>query len=170
VVEVLNAYRRRERLPSNLGEMTLPLGVCEILRPGSDLTLVTYGAMTRIAMEAAELLAAVGAELEVIDVQSLLPFDIPGDIAASIQKTSRVLFVDEDVPGGTTAYMMREVLERQGAYELLDSPPRTLSAAAHRPAYGSDGDYWSKPNAQTIFDAAYDLMHEAMPSRFKALY
>jgi pyruvate/2-oxoglutarate/acetoin dehydrogenase E1 component/TPP-dependent pyruvate/acetoin dehydrogenase alpha subunit len=170
VVEVLNAYRLRERLPSNLGEMTLPLGVCEILRPGSDLTLVTYGAMTRIAMEAAELLSTVGADLEVIDVQSLLPFDIPGDITASIQKTSRVLFVDEDVPGGTTGYMMREVLERQGAYELLDSPPRTLSAASHRPAYGSDGDYWSKPNAQTIFDAAYDLMREAMPSRFKALY
>ena len=170
VVEVLNAYRRRERLPLNLGEMTLPLGVCEILRPGTDLTLVTYGAMTRIALEAADMLAAVGADIEVIDVQCLLPFDIRGDIAASIQRTSRVLFVDEDVPGGTTAFMMREVLERQGAYELLDSPPRTLSAAAHRPAYGSDGDYWSKPNAETIFDAAYDLLREAMPSRFKALY
>jgi pyruvate/2-oxoglutarate/acetoin dehydrogenase E1 component/TPP-dependent pyruvate/acetoin dehydrogenase alpha subunit len=170
VVEVLSGYRRKEKLPENIGELTVPLGVCEVLRPGTDLTIVTYGAMTRIVLEAAERLAEVGAEIEVIDVQSLLPFDIEGAIAESIRKTSRVLFADEDVPGGATAYMMREVLERQNAYELLDSPPRCISSTEHRPAYGSDGDYWSKPNAETVFDAAYELLREAMPARYPALY
>jgi len=170
VVEVLNGYRRKERLPDNLATMTLPLGVPEILRTGADLTLVTYGATTRIVLEAARRLAEVGAEIEVIDVQSLLPFDIGGMITQSIMKTSRVLFVDEDMPGGTTAYMMREVLDTQGAYEYLDSQPKALSATAHRPAYGSDGDYWSKPNAETVFDAAYALLREAAPAKFPALY
>ncbi|OHE64285.1 MAG: transketolase, partial [Treponema sp. GWC1_61_84] len=169
VVEVLNGYRRKELLPDNLGGMTVPLGVPEVLRIGGDLTIVTYGATVRIVLEAAELLAAVGADIEVIDVQSLLPFDLQARISDSIRKTSRVLFVDEDVPGGATAYMMREVLDRQGAYELLDSPPRALSAAPHRPAYGSDGDYWSKPNSETVFDAAWALLREAMPSRYPDL-
>jgi pyruvate/2-oxoglutarate/acetoin dehydrogenase E1 component len=170
VVEVLSGYRRKERMPDNIGELTVPLGVCEVLRGGTDLTVVTYGAMTRIALEAAERLAELGAEVEVIDVQSLLPFDLEGRIASSIRKTSRVLFVDEDVPGGGTAYMMREVLDRQNAYELLDSPPRCLSSAQHRPAFGSDGDYWSKPNVETVFDAAYELLREAMPAKYPALY
>lgn len=170
IVEVLSGYRRRERLPDNIGELTILPGVCEVLRSGTDLTIVTYGAVTRLVLEAAERLAEVGADVEVIDVQSLLPFDLESRIAESLRKTSRVLFVDEDVPGGATAYMMREVLDRQNAYELLDSPPRALSSAPHRPAYGSDGDYWSKPNTETIFDAAYDLLREAMPAKFPALY
>lgn len=169
IIEVLNGYRRRELLPSNLGDITLPLGVCEVLRPGKDISLVTYGAAVRPVLEAAELMARVGAEVEVIDVQSLLPFDIRGMIYTSLEKTSRLLVVDEDVPGGASAYMLREILEVQGGYELLDSPPRTVSGAEHRPAYGSDGDYWSKPNREAIFDAAYAMLHEAMPARFPAL-
>jgi pyruvate/2-oxoglutarate/acetoin dehydrogenase E1 component/TPP-dependent pyruvate/acetoin dehydrogenase alpha subunit len=170
VVEVLNGYRLKERLPDNIGETCLPLGVPETLRPGSDLTLVTYGACCRIALEAAESLSQVGIQVEVIDVQSLLPFDLPGRIVESLKKTGRVLFVDEDVPGGTTAYMLQEVLEKQSGYQWLDSPPRTLSAKAHRPAYGSDGDYWSKPNLEQIFEAVYELMHEAQPVRFPLFY
>lgn len=166
VVEVLNGYRIKERLPANIGEMTVPLGVPEVVREGRDVTIVTYGACVRIALAAAEKLARVGIEAEVIDVQSLLPFDIHGRIVESLKKTSRILFVDEDVPGGTTAYMMREVLEVQGGYQWLDSAPRTLPGAAHRPAAGNDGDYWSKPNAEAIFDAVYEMMREAFPSKF----
>jgi pyruvate/2-oxoglutarate/acetoin dehydrogenase E1 component/TPP-dependent pyruvate/acetoin dehydrogenase alpha subunit len=166
VVEVLNGYRVKERLPDNIGELSVPLGVPEILRPGNDLTLVTYGACVRIALEAAEKLAETGIEVEVIDVQSLLPFDLPGVIGKSLQKTSRVLFVDEDVPGGTTAYMLQQTLVEQDGYRWLDSLPVTLSASEHRPAYGSDGDYYSKPNRETIFRAAYSLMREYDPARF----
>lgn len=166
IVEVLNGYRIKERLPENIGEMTVPLGVPEVLRAGEDLTIVTYGASCRIALHAAEMLGEVGVAAEVIDVQSLLPFDLPGIIGNSLRKTSRILFVDEDMPGGTTAYMLQQVLEHQGGYQWLDSAPRTLPGAEHRPAYGSDGDYWSKPNAETIFDAAYAIMHEADPRRF----
>ena len=170
VVEVLNGYRLRETLPDNIAELTLPLGVPEILRPGSDVTVVTYGATCRIVMEAAELLAGLGVDVEVIDVQSLLPFDRPGMIVASLKKTSRVVFVDEDVPGGTTAYMMQEVLEKQGGYRWLDSEPRTLSAAPHRPAYGSDGDYSSKPNTESVLETVYDLMHEANPAKYPLFF
>jgi len=169
IVEVLNGYRRKEKLPENLGEITLQPGLCEVLRPGNDITLVTYGATVRPVLEAAEKLAVFGAEAEVIDVQSLLPFDRRRMIYASLQKTSRLLVVDEDVPGGASAYMLREILEVQGGYELLDSPPRTLTGAEHRPAYGSDGDYWSKPNRETIFNTAYEILHEAMPTRFPVL-
>jgi len=170
VVEVLNGYRLKERLPDNIGEFTVPLGVPEVVRSGSDLTLVTYGATCRLTLEAAELLAQVGIEAEVIDVQSLLPFDLPGRIVESLKKTSRVIFIDEDVPGGTTAYMLQEVLEKQGGYQWLDSPPRTLPGQPHRPAYGSDGDYWSKPNTETIFEAAYEMMHEVDPERYPVFY
>jgi len=166
VIEVLNGYRHKERLPENIGEFTVPLGVPEILREGDDLTLVTYGAMVRIAMEAAQKLANVGISVEVIDVQSLLPFDIGGVIVNSLKKTSRILFTDEDVPGGTTAYMMQQVLEVQNGYEWLDSAPRTLPGANHRPAYGSDGDYYSKPNVNSVFDAVYEIMHESNPKKF----
>jgi pyruvate/2-oxoglutarate/acetoin dehydrogenase E1 component/TPP-dependent pyruvate/acetoin dehydrogenase alpha subunit len=169
VVEVLNGYRLKERLPDNIGELTVPLGVPEILRRGSDVTLVTYGACVRIAMEAAEKLAETDIDMEVIDVQSLLPFDLPGMIGKSIEKTSRVLFVDEDVPGGTTAYMLQQALVEQDGYRWLDSPPATLSASEHRPAYGSDGDYYSKPNRETIFQAVYGLMRESDPARFPAI-
>jgi pyruvate/2-oxoglutarate/acetoin dehydrogenase E1 component/TPP-dependent pyruvate/acetoin dehydrogenase alpha subunit len=166
VVETLNGYRLREPMPENLDQITLPPGLPEVLRTGTDLTLVTYGACCRIVGEAARLLAQTGIEAEVIDVQSLLPFDRPGMIGDSIRKTSRVIFIDEDVPGGTTAYMLQEVLEKQGGYAWLDSAPRTLSAQPHRPAYGSDGDYWSKPNREQVFDAAYQLMHEVNPQKF----
>ena len=169
IVEVLNRYRVKERLPDNIGEYTTPLGIPETIRPGSDVTVVTYGACCRIALDAAEKLSKTGIEAEVIDVQSLLPFDIHGRIVESLKKTSRVLFVDEDVPGGTSAYMLQEVIERQGGYYHLDSEPRTLSGQAHRPAYGSDGDYWSKPNAETVFDAAYEMMREVDPERFPAI-
>lgn len=170
LVEVLNAYRQKERLPDNIGEITVPLGIPEIIREGSNVTLVTYGACCRIAQEAADKLSQVGIEIEVVDVQTLLPFDIHGKILESLKKTGHILFVDEDVPGGTTAYMLQEVIEKQGGYYWLDSPPRTLPGATHRPAYGSDGDYWSKPNAETIFEAAYDLMHEVSPTDYPLLY
>jgi pyruvate/2-oxoglutarate/acetoin dehydrogenase E1 component len=170
VVEVLNGYRLKERLPDNIGEFTVPLGVPEVLRPGEDVTLVTYGACCRVALEAADLLAATGVQVEVIDVQSLMPFDRHSWIVESLKKTGRVLFVDEDVPGGATAYMLQEVLEKQGGYAWLDSPPRTLPGAPHRPAYGSDGDYWSKPNAETIFAAVYEMMNEADPGRYPIFY
>ncbi|HVR96668.1 MAG TPA: thiamine pyrophosphate-dependent enzyme [Thermoanaerobaculia bacterium] len=170
VVEVLNGYRLKERLPANIAEVAVPLGVPELLREGSDVTVVTYGACCRIAMEAAERLAEVGIETEVIDVQTLLPFDRHGRILESLKKTNRILFLDEDVPGGTSAYMMREVLERQGGYVWLDSEPRTLSGKEHRPAYGSDGDYWSKPNRETVFEAVYEIMHEADPASYPIFY
>lgn len=170
VVEVLNGYRVKERLPDNISGMTLPLGVPEIIHEGTDVTVVTYGASCRIAIDAADKLSKIGIEIEVIDVQSLLPFDIHGMIVKSLKKTSRVLFLDEDVPGGATAYMMQEVIEKQGGYFHLDSPARTLSAKAHRPAYGSDGDYWSKPNAETVFDAVYEMMNEVDPLAYPKIY
>ncbi|RJP51667.1 MAG: transketolase [Anaerolineaceae bacterium] len=163
VVEVLNGYRVKERLPENIGEITTPLGVPETLREGKDVTIVTYGACCRIVMDAADKLSKAGIDAEVIDVQSLMPFDIHGKIVESLKKTNRIIFIDEDVPGGATAYMMQEVIEKQGGYFHLDSPARTLSAKAHRPAYGSDGDYWSKPNTETVFDAVYEMMHEVDP-------
>jgi 2-oxoisovalerate dehydrogenase E1 component len=170
VVEVLNAYRVKEKLPANIGTFTMPLGVPEILREGSDVTVVTYGACCKIALDAARLLEEnAGVRVEVIDVQSLLPFDINGLIVESLKKTNKVLFLDEDVPGGATAYMMQEVLERQGGFYWLDSAPRTLSAAAHRAAYGRDGDYWSKPNVETVFDAVYEIVRETDVARFPAL-
>ncbi|HNK64110.1 MAG TPA: thiamine pyrophosphate-dependent enzyme [Anaerolineales bacterium] len=166
VVEVLNGYRVKERLPDNIGEITLPLGVPETIREGRDVTIVTYGACCRIVLDAADKLSKVGIEVEVVDVQSLMPFDIHHKIVESLKKTSRVLFVDEDIPGGTTAYMMQEVIEKQGGYFHLDSPARTLSAKAHRPAYGSDGDYWSKPNSESVFDAVYEMMNEVDPALY----
>jgi len=170
VIEVLNEYRKKESLPDNIGDFTLPLGVPEILRSGRDVTVVTYGACCEIALEAAEALRAAGIEIELIDVQTLLPFDLQSAIVQSIKKTNRVLFLDEDCPGGGTAYMMQEVLERQGGYEWLDVAPRTLSAKAHRPAYGSDGDYFSKPNREQIVESVYGIMREANPAKFPAVF
>jgi pyruvate/2-oxoglutarate/acetoin dehydrogenase E1 component/TPP-dependent pyruvate/acetoin dehydrogenase alpha subunit len=166
VVEVLNGYRLKEKLPDNIGEFSVPIGVPEVIRTGADATIVTYGACCRIVLEAAEKLSQVGIGVEVIDVQSLLPFDIHGQIVESLRKTNRILFVDEDVPGGTSAYMLNEVIEKQGGYYHLDSEPRTLCGKQHRPAYGSDGDYWSKPNAETIFDAVYEMMNEVDPGKY----
>ncbi|MFW6062820.1 MAG: alpha-ketoacid dehydrogenase subunit alpha/beta [Chloroflexota bacterium] len=170
VVEVLNGYRLKEKLPDNIDQMTVPLGVPEILREGQDVTVVTYGAMCRLCLEAAELLSEVGVDVEVIDVQSLLPFDRNGLIVESLRKTSRIVFADEDVPGGTTAYMMQKVLEEQKGYYWLDSEPRTLPGAEHRPAYGTDGDYFSKPNVESIFETVYELMNEADPQRYPRFY
>ena len=170
VIEVLNGYRIQERLPDNIGEFTLPLGIPEVLRQGSDITIVTYGACCRIVLEAARLLSQVGIEAEVIDVQTLLPFDQEQRILESLKKTSRILFVDEDVPGGTTAYMLQEVIENQGGYFWLDSPPRTLPGKPHRPAYGSDGDYWSKPNIEQIFDKVYEIFNEIDPTNFPVFF
>jgi 2-oxoisovalerate dehydrogenase E1 component len=170
VVEVLNGYRLKEKLPANIGELTVPLGVPETLREGTDITVVTYGACCRIALEAADLLTKTGVSVEVIDVQSLLPFDRDGRILESLKKTNRILFLDEDVPGGATAYMMQEVIEKQGGYHWLDSEPRTLSAQPHRPAYGSDGGYFSKPSVEDVFEAVYELMYEADPARYPLFY
>ena len=170
VIEVLNGYRAKERKPANLGDFTVPLGVPEVLREGGDLTLLTYGACCKVAMTAADRLALVGIEAEVIDAATLLPFDRPGVVGASLRKTNRLLVVDEDVPGGASAYLLQQVLETQNGYAWLDAPPRTLTAAEHRPPYGSDGDYWSKPNVEEIFDAAYELMHESSPRRFPLFF
>ncbi len=161
VVEPLNGYRLKEKMPDNIGEFRMPLGVPEILSLGTDLTLVTYGSTVRIAQEAIRQLADHGISVELIDVQTLVPFDTGKTILESLKKTSRVLFLDEDVPGGTTAFMMQEVLERQGGWNFLDSPPRTLTGKEHRPAYTTDGDYFSKPSAEDIFDAVYEMMREA---------
>ncbi len=158
VIEVLNGYRVKEKLPSNIGAFTVPLGVPQVLRKGRDVTLVSYGATLRIVMEAADLLASTGIDAEVIDVQTLLPFDLRGVIAESVRKTNRVAFIDEDVPGGASAYMLQQTVERDRIFEWLDAPPRTITGKAHRPAYGSDGDYWSKPNRESIFAAVQDLM------------
>lgn len=169
VIEVLNGYRVKETLPVNIETATVPLGVPEVTRVGSDLTIVTYGACCRIALGAAELLEEVDVSVEVIDIRTLLPFDVAGRITDSIRKTNRVLFLDEDVPGGASAYMMQQVLEKQEAYSWLDAPPKTLTAKEHRPAYGSDGDYFSKPNREEIFDAGYGIMHECDPARYPAI-
>ncbi len=169
VVEVLNGYRTKEKLPSNIDRFALPLGVPEVMRAGKDVTLVSYGATLRIVLEAADLLSSVGIDAEVIDVQTLLPFDLRGVIVESVKKTNRVAFIDEDVPGGATSYMLQQVLERDHGYDWLDSEPLTIPAKAHRPAYGSDGDYWSKPNRESIFAAVYELMRESNPRKYPAI-
>ena len=161
VVEVLNAYRFKERLPDNVGTFTVPLGVPEILRAGSDITLITYGACVRVAEEACELLSKQGISVELIDVQTLLPFDLPQVCIESLKKTNRVLFLDEDFEGGASAYMLQQVLEKQGGYRWLDSKPVTLFAKPHRPAYGQDGDYHSKPQVEDVVEAAVKVMREA---------
>jgi pyruvate/2-oxoglutarate/acetoin dehydrogenase E1 component len=170
VIEPLNGYRIKEKMPVNTGAYRIPLGVPEILRQGNDVTVVTYGALCRIAMEACEQLAEAGIHCELIDVQTLLPFDLHHLISKSVQKTNKVIFVDEDVPGGGTAYMMQQVLEKQGAFAFLDAKPVTLTAKEHRPAYGSDGDFWSKPQTDDIFEAVYSIMKEYDPSRFPDIY
>jgi len=160
VIESLNGYRLKEQLPTNLTEFTVPLGVPEVLREGSDVTIVSYGSVLRIIEEAAKTLERKGISCEIIDVQTLLPFDRPQTILESLKKTSRIVFVDEDVPGGATAYMFNQVMEGQGGYRWLDVAPRTISAKAHRPGYGSDGDYFSKPNAEEIETVIEEMMAE----------
>ena len=166
VIESLNGYRLKESLPSNLGDFRVPLGVVETVRKGKDMTVVSYGSTLRIVLEAADELSSLGIDIEVIDVQSLTPFDLNHDIRKSIEKTNRVLIVDEDVPGGGTAYILNELLEKQQIFPLLDSKPKTLSAKEHRPAYGSDGDYFSKPSLDDIIETVYEMMHEFDPRQF----
>lgn len=169
VVECLNGYRLKERLPENIGEFTVPLGKPEILREGKDLTIVTYGSMCRIVMDAAQELSEIGIEVEVIDVQTLLPFDVHGVIGESVKKTNRVIFADEDVPGGASAFMLQQVIEGQKVFRYLDSDPQTLPAKAHRPAYSSDGDYFSKPSIEDVVEKVYSIMHEVNPKTYPAL-
>lgn len=169
IIECLNGYRLKERLPDNIGEFTVPIGVPEILKSGTDVTIVTYGSMCRIVMEAADDLEQFGISCEVIDVQTLLPFDIHHMILESVKKTSRIVFADEDVPGGATSFMMQKVLEEQGAYHFIDSKPVTITAKEHRPAYASDGDYFSKPNPEDVFEKVYAVMTEADPNKFPPL-
>ncbi len=163
VVEPLNGYRIKENLPSNLGEFTIPLGQPEVLKEGNDVTLVTYGSCIRIALDAIEQLKEEGVSVELIDVQTLLPFDLIGTILKSLKKTNRVVFLDEDVPGGASAYMLQQVLVEQNGYSYLDSKPITIASQPHRPAYGTDGDYFSKPNAEDIVDKILELMMESQP-------
>ncbi len=160
VIESLNGYRLKEKLPSNLYDFTVPLGVPEVIREGSDVTIVSYGSVLRIIMEAADRLQTLGVSCEVIDVQTLLPFDIDHRIVQSLQKTNRIVFVDEDVPGGASGYMYNRVMEVQNGYKHLDVAPRTLTAKPHRPAYGSDGDYFSKPNAEDVIEVVKKMMKE----------
>ncbi len=169
IVEPLNSFRVKEELPENLVDICEPLGVPEIIKEGNDITLVTYGSMCKFSLDAAFECDKIGISLEVIDVQTLLPFDIHHIIQSSIKKTNRVIFADEDMPGGGAAYMMQQVIENQNAYFYLDSQPVTISSKNHRPAYGTDGDYFSKPSMETIIDKAYALMSEANPSKFPAI-
>jgi pyruvate/2-oxoglutarate/acetoin dehydrogenase E1 component/TPP-dependent pyruvate/acetoin dehydrogenase alpha subunit len=160
VIECLNGYRLKEKLPANLSSFTVPLGIAEVLKNGTDVTVVSYGSTLRIVDEAAKQLAILGISCEVIDVQTLLPFDLNKTILQSLQKTNRIVFVDEDVPGGAAAYMFNEVMEKQGGYKYLDVAPRTITGKAHRPAYGSDGDYFGKPNAEEITEVICEMMRE----------
>lgn len=170
VVEPLNGYRLKEKQPINFGEFKTPLGIPETIQEGSDVTIVTYGSCIRVAQDAIKILQEHNISVELIDVQTLLPFDINHQIVESLKKTNRVLFLDEDVPGGASAYLMQQVLEVQGGYQFLDAEPITLAAKEHRPAYGTDGDYFSKPNADDVFDAVYNLMHEAKPQEYPSIY
>lgn len=170
VVECLNGYRKKERLPSNLEDFCVPLGQVEIIKKGSDITIVTYGSMCGICMEAAEKLAEVGISAEIIDVQTLLPFDLNHDILTSLKKTNKVLFADEDVPGGASAYMMQKVLEEQEGYYQLDAKPKTIHSWAHRPAYATDGDYFSKPNSDDVFEYVYEMFSLDDPQKFPEIY
>ena len=169
IVECLNGYRLKEQLPDNIGAFTVPVGIPETLHEGTDVTLVTYGSCVRVAQEGMKMLEKMGISVELIDVQSLLPFDVHHHIVESLKKTNRVVFMDEDVPGGANAYMMREVLEIQGGYQFLDAAPLTITAKAHRPPYGSDGDYFTKPNPEDVFETIYKMMCEGEPTRFKGL-
>ncbi|PSL06354.1 alpha-ketoacid dehydrogenase subunit alpha/beta [Cecembia rubra] len=169
VIECLNGYRLKEKMPANIGEFRVPLGQPEVIKEGKDLTVVTYGSMCRIVEDAAKDLADMGIDIEIIDVQTLLPFDVNHIILESVKKTNRVLFADEDVPGGASAYMMQKVVEEQGAYYFLDAEPATLAGKAHRPAYSSDGDYFSKPSIEDVVEKIYGMMHEADPIKFPEL-
>jgi pyruvate/2-oxoglutarate/acetoin dehydrogenase E1 component len=169
VVECLNGYRLKERMPDNFTEFTLPLGMPETILNGSDVTLVTYGSCVRIAQDASKVLAEAGISVELIDVQTLIPFDINHTIVESLKNTNRLVVLDEDVPGGASAYILQQVLEEQNGYQFLDSKPKTITAKEHRPAYATDGDYFSKPSVDDVVEAIYELISETNPKQFPAL-
>jgi pyruvate/2-oxoglutarate/acetoin dehydrogenase E1 component len=170
VIEPLNGYRSKEKLPENLGEFKTPLGVPEVLLSGTDLTIVTYGSCVNLAIKACEELKEVGISAELIDVQTLLPFDNAHSIVASLKKTNRLLVIDEDVPGGASAFILQQIIENQKGYFHLDSEPRTLTAKPHRTAYGTDGDYFSKPSIEDMVEAAYRLMSEVAPQKYPNIF
>ncbi|WCO02953.1 alpha-ketoacid dehydrogenase subunit alpha/beta [Psychroserpens ponticola] len=169
IIECLNGYRLKETMPNNIGQFKTPIGVVETIKEGSDITLVSYGSTLRIVEQVAKELIEVGVDAEVIDIQSLLPLDINHDIVKSVAKTNRLMVIDEDVPGGASAYILNEIINTQSAFQHLDGQPKTLTAQPHRPAYGTDGDYFSKPSAEDIFEAIYDVMHEANPNDYPKL-
>jgi pyruvate/2-oxoglutarate/acetoin dehydrogenase E1 component len=169
VIECLNGYRLKEKMPNNLGELKTPIGVVETVKEGTDITLVSYGSTLRIVEEAAKELQQAGIDAEVIDVQSLLPLDLNHDMVKSVAKTNRLLVIDEDVPGGASAYILNQIVEVQGGYKHMDSKPQTLSAKDHRPPYGTDGDYFSKPSVEDVYEKVYEIMHEVNPSEFPKL-
>ncbi|MDD2986956.1 alpha-ketoacid dehydrogenase subunit alpha/beta [Flavobacterium sp.] len=170
VVECLNGYRLKEKMPLNIGQFKTPIGITETIRKGSDITIVSYGSTLRLVEQAAKELQEIGISCEVIDIQSLLPFDINHDIKKSLMETNRLLVVDEDVPGGASAYILQQIVDVQNGYDYLDSKPQTLASKAHRPAYGTDGDYFSKPSVEDIFEKVYAMMHEVNPSEYPNLY
>jgi pyruvate/2-oxoglutarate/acetoin dehydrogenase E1 component len=170
IIEPLNGYRLREKRPSNIGKFRIPVGVPETIRKGNDVTLVTYGSCVRIAQDAVNQLQDFHIDVELIDVQSLLPFDIHHSIVESLKRTNKIVFFDEDVPGGATAYMMQKVIEEQNGYFYLDAQPVTLTAKQHRPAYSTDGDYFSNPNAENVFETVYNLMHEFNPTKYPKIF
>jgi pyruvate/2-oxoglutarate/acetoin dehydrogenase E1 component/TPP-dependent pyruvate/acetoin dehydrogenase alpha subunit len=170
LIECLNGYRLKEKMPTNLGEFKTPIGIVETIKKGSDITLVSYGSTLRLVEQAAKELLEIGIDCEIIDIQSLLPFDINHDIVKSVMDTNRLLIIDEDVPGGASAFILQQILDEQNAYDYLDSKPQTLTAKAHRPAYGTDGDYFSKPSAEDIYEKVYAMMNETNPSKYPALY
>ena len=169
VVECLNGYRLKEKEPANLGEFKTPVGIVETIKKGSDLTIVSYGSTLRIVEQAAKSLLEVDIDVEIIDIQSLIPFDLKKDISKSVENTNRLLIVDEDVPGGASAYILNEILEHQNIYQNLDSKPQMLTAKEHRPAYGTDGDYFSKPSADDVFEVVYAMFHEVDPTSYPKL-
>ena len=170
IIEPLNAYRLKEKQPANFGEYKIQLGHPEILQSGSDITLVTYGSSVRVAQEAIKFLEQKNISVELIDLQTLIPFDVEKTIVESVKKTNRLVVLDEDVPGGASAYILQKIMEEQKAYQYMDAAPSTISAREHRPAYGSDGDYFSKPNSDDVFECIYNLMHESNPQQFPRLY
>ena len=170
VIECLNGYRIKEKLPNNIGEFRVPLGKVEVTRSGNDVTLVTYGSTWRVVTDAAKKLEKLGISSEIIDIQTLVPFDLSCEIVESVKKTNRLLVIDEDVPGGSSAYILQKILEEQNAYRFLDSEPQTLAAKEHRPPYGKDGDYFTKPSSEDVFEKVYSMMNEANPDQFPSLY
>ncbi len=170
LIECLNGYRLKEKKPTNIGEFKTPIGVVETIKEGSDMTVVSYGSTLRLVEQAAKELLEIGIDIEIIDIQSLLPFDVNHDIVKSLAKTNRLLVIDEDVPGGASAYILQEILETQKGFYHLDSEPQTLTANAHRPAYGTDGDYFSKPSAEDIYEKVYGIMNEVNPTKYPSLY